>query len=228
MVDVAGARVVAVLTRAPSSGGKSRLFAALGCAPDPRLLTALLLDTLDGAAVPGVSRIVSVTPASACSEIASLVPSDVGVMPQIEGRLGERMQGTFASLFERGARAVALIGSDLPEIEPALIETAFQMLERDPGALVLGPAADGGYYLIGATRAPQVFDDIEWGSSDVLAQTKDAAAASGLRVSLLDALSDVDTPDDLRRVAQGVAASRTAVWVRDVAPISMKDGPKFS
>ena len=218
MVDVAGARVVAVLTRAPSSGGKSRLFAALGCAADAGLLSALLLDTLDGAALPGVARVVVVTPSSARGEIVSLVPPDVGVIPQVEGDLGQRMRGAFASLFEHGASAVVLIGSDVPDITPAPIDTAFQTLEREPDALVLGPAADGGYYLIGAARVPEVFDGIEWGSPEVLAQTKDAATASGIRVSLLDVLGDVDTAVDLRRAAAGGMARRTAAWVL------MKDG----
>jgi rSAM/selenodomain-associated transferase 1 len=214
MVDIAAARVVAVLTRAPSSGGKSRLFEALGCTPDPGLLSALLLDTLDGATAPGVSRVVSVTPASGCDEVASLVPATVDVMPQPDGSLGDRMRGTLAALFARGARAVALVGSDLPELTPVVIEAAFSRLERDQDSLVLGPAADGGYYLIAATRVPDVFDGITWGSRGVLAQTKDAAAASGIPVFLLDMLADVDTPDDLRRVGGTLAASRTAAWMR--------------
>ena len=222
MVDVAGARVVAILTRAPSSGGKTRLFEALGCAPDPRLLTALLLDTIDGTAAPGVSRVVAVTPASGCGEVASLVPPDVDVIPQLsgssDGTLGERMRRTFVSLLDKGSRAVVLIGSDLPAMTPAIVATAFEILDRDPDALVLGPAADGGYYLIGATRVPPVFDGIEWGSDAVLAHTTAAAAIAGLRVSLLDALTDVDTPDDLQQVARERPASRTAAWVRDGRP----------
>lgn len=214
MVDVAGARVVAVLTRAPSSGGKTRLFAALGCVSDPRLLTALLLDTLDGAAAPDISRVVSVTPASACDEVASLVPRGVGVMPQSSGELGERMRGAFASLFESGARAVVVIGSDLPAITPSIVAAAFEILERDVDALVLGPAADGGYYLVGATRVPPVFDGIEWGSDAVLAQTQAAAARAGLRVSVVETLTDIDAIDDLRRLGEGLPASRTAAWLR--------------
>lgn len=217
-MDVAAARVVAVLTRAPSSGGKTRLFAALGRAPDPRLLTALLLDTLDGAAAPAAVRVVSVTPASACDEIASLVPPGIGVIPQSPGTLGERMRSTFASIFAQGASSVVLIGSDLPEITPSIIAAAFRALERDPGTLVLGPAADGGYYLIGATKVPPVFDGIEWGSDAVLAQTRAAAAAAGLAVSLVDTLGDVDTLADLERLAQARPASRTV--------ISLKDGRK--
>ena len=216
MVDVAVARVVAVLTRAPSSGGKTRLFEALGRAPDPRLSTALLLDTLDGAAAPGVTRVVSVTPASACDEVASLIAPGIGVMPQSDGGLGERMRRAFASLFERGAGAVVLIGSDLPAITPSIVAAAFEILDNDADALVLGPAADGGYYLIGATSVPPVFDGIEWGSAAVLARTQAAAAIAGLRVSLVDILADVDTRDDLHRIAEARPASRTAAWVRDV------------
>jgi hypothetical protein len=213
MVDVAGAHVVALLTRAPASGGKSRLFTALGCAPDSRLLAALLLDTLDGAAAPGVVRIVSVSPASACDEVAALVPPGVGVIAQPEGTLGERMRSAFARLFDAGARAVAVIGSDLPEMRPAIVTSAFEMLERDPAALVIGPAADGGYYLMAATHVPNVFEGIEWGTADVLAQTRRAAAASGLACVCVDPLADVDTPGDLERVGRGLGGSRTAAWI---------------
>jgi rSAM/selenodomain-associated transferase 1 len=215
MVDVAAARVVALLTRAPSSGGKTRVFDALGRAPDPNLLTALLLDTLDAVALPGITRVVSVTPASACAEIVSLVPDDVSVVPQSDGNLGERMRGVFASLAAGGARAVAMIGSDVPEVTPAIVARAFAVLERDPGALVLGPAADGGYYLVAATGVPEVFTAIAWSTDAVLSQTLTAAASAGLRVTLLDRLSDVDTPDDLRRVAERLPASRTAAWLKD-------------
>ena len=95
MVDAADAPVVAVLTRAPSSGGKTRLFASLGLPPDPALLTALLLDTLDGAAAPGVRRVVAVTPPESCDEVRRIV-GDVEVMPQPHGDLGDRMRGVMA------------------------------------------------------------------------------------------------------------------------------------
>lgn len=216
MVDAADAHVLAVLTRAPSSGGKSRLFAELGCPPDPRLLEALLLDTIAHAASPGVQQVVAVTPASACDEISKLV-REVDVIPQVDGDLGERMRAVMALLFERGARAVALVGSDLPHITPAAVAEAFDALASDPDALVLGPATDGGYYLVAATRIPDVFTGIEWGSARVLQQTRDAAVERGFHVRLLPTMSDVDTADDLRRVCVGDAApSRTTAWLRNV------------
>lgn len=215
MVDAADAPVLAILTRAPSSGGKTRLFASLGIPPDPTLLAALLLDTLDGAAASGVRRIIAVTPASACDDVRALVAGSGGVeiMPQPEGDLGERMHGTMTALFARGASAVALIGSDLPHIAGATIADACALVVRDPDALALGPAADGGYYLIAAQRVPDVFGGVEWGSGEVLAQTARAAAVHRFRVHYLETMADVDTVDDLHRVARSGRAPRTGAWL---------------
>ena len=212
MVDAADAPVVAVLTRAPSSRGKTRLFASLGVPPDPSLLTALLLDTLDGAAVPGVRRVVVVTPASACDEVRGIV-GDVEVIAQPDGDLGERMRATMTTLFARGAPAVALIGSDLPHLTAATIADACALVAKDPDALVLGPATDGGYYLVAARRVPDVFSGITWGSAQVLEQTERAAAAGRFHVYHLPTLADVDTAQDLRGAAHSGRALRTAAWL---------------
>jgi rSAM/selenodomain-associated transferase 1 len=227
MVDTAGA-ILAILTRAPSSGGKSRLFQALGMQPDVELLRCLLLDTLDGATLPALRRVLVVTPGSACDEVREIVseasrPSassptsqevSLDVMPQIEGDLGARMQAVMATLFREGATAVALIGSDLPHIVPRTIAETFHVLARDRDALVLGPAADGGYYLIASRRLPDVFAGIEWGSDRVFARTREAATIAGFHVHQLPVLSDVDTLDDLRAAAASGRALRTAAWAR--------------
>ena len=217
MVDVANADTVAVLTRAPSAGGKSRLFAALGRPPDPDLLAALLLDTIEGVTIPDVRVVVAVTPVKACDEVARLIvplskrPAPIQVIGQPEGDLGARMRGTMGRLLDAGARAVALVGSDLPSMTSAPIRAAFDRLAHDRDLLVLGPALDGGYYLIAATRVPPVFERIPWGSADVLDQTCAAAAEAGMRVHVVERLADVDTLEDLRGVAR---SSRTAGWMR--------------
>lgn len=223
MVDAANAPVVAVLTRAPSAGGKTRLFAALGVPPSRELLTALLLDTLDGASVSGVRRLVAVTPAGACAEVRRLV-GDLEVVPQPDGDLGARMQGTLAMLFAQGAATAALIGSDLPHITSGAVAEALAVVGRERDVLVLGPAADGGYYLIAARQLPPVFSGIEWGSARVLDQTERAALARGLRVHRLATLDDVDTIDGLRRAALSGRAARTAAWVRAHAPQVVANG----
>jgi len=243
MVDVTDA-VLAVLTRAPRHGGKTRLFAGLGRPPDPALLEALLLDTIEGATPDGVRVVVAVTPDAACDEIRTLLsrlkpaptnverlkpaptnvepaPANVLVMPQVDGDLGERMRAVMASLFKQGARAVALIGSDLPHLPASTVATAFDMLAADRDTLVLGPATDGGYYLVAATRVPAIFSGIEWGTARVLAQTERAAVTCGLHVQRLPALDDVDTADDLRRVVQRSAVPRTAAWLRATGRLGM-------
>jgi rSAM/selenodomain-associated transferase 1 len=212
MVGTAGAPVLAVLTRAPSSGGKTRLFASFGVPPDPRLLTALLLDTLDGGTVAGVRRVVAVTPASACDEVQAIV-GDAEVIAQPDGDLGVRMRTTMAALVARGAQAVVLVGSDLPHITAAVITDACARVMEAPETLVLGPANDGGYYLIAARRVPDVFSGIAWGSADVLMQTERAAITDGFRVHRLPAMTDVDTLDALRGAADTGRAPRTIAWL---------------
>lgn len=213
MVDLANADVVAVLTRAPGHGGKSRLFGALGIAPDEALLTALLLDTIDGVAGAGVRTVVAVTPPAAVDALAAAL-APLPVIGQTSGSLGERMRNTMQGLFDAGARRVALVGSDLPTITPNQIAQAFSALDRDPVSLVLGPAGDGGYYLIAAAQVPPVFDRIGWGSPSVLAETRASAVRAGLAVQEIDALRDVDTPADLRQVIVRAPQSRTAAWAR--------------
>jgi hypothetical protein len=208
VVDLSRPVVVAVLTRAPSAGGKRRLFAALKRPVDASLIEALLLDTLDGVAIQGSTRVVAVEPGEACDEVRDLVPRDVRVVPQSPGGLGDRMRALIADLLAGGADTVVLVGSDLPDITTEPILAAVSMLRSDPTSLVLGPATDGGYYLVGATRVPEVFDGIDWGSSRVLDATLSAARTAGIRVHLLEPLSDVDTLDDLL----AVTAPRTRAW----------------
>lgn len=213
MVDLAGADVVAILTRAPSSGGKSRLFAALRREPDPDLLTALLLDTVQNARAAGIRCVVAVEPETACREVQALVSADVVVIAQRGGTLGDRMRAAIAELLADGARAVALIGSDLPDIPPASIQAAFSALAADPRTVVLAPSADGGYSLVGASRVPDIFAAVEWGSERVLEQTVRAVSAAGLHLHLLDPLTDIDSPATLLARRGSTAAPRTARWL---------------
>jgi uncharacterized protein len=222
MVDPEAA-VLVVLTRAPSSIGKRRLFQTLNLPTDQALVRALLLDTLDGSALPGLRRLIAVTPASACGEVRD-VAGTIEVMSQADGDLGERMRAAMEALFREGATAVALIGSDLPHIDSAVVGEAFGVLAADHDALVLGPASDGGYYLIGARRVPDVFRDIAWGSNRVLTSTVRAACARGFRVYRLPAMSDVDTVDDLRTAVLSGRAPRVRAWVEAHVPYLIAGG----
>lgn len=120
---------------------------------------------------------------------------------QGEGDIGRRMARAFREAFDRGREAVVLVGSDIPGITAALLASAFERLAA--GTVVLGPADDGGYYLVGLTRpgfqkaAAALFDDMAWGTSTVLAESCRRLEGLGLAVDLLEALADVDRPEDL-------------------------------
>lgn len=110
--------------------------------------------------------------------------------------LGERMKNAFEDTFDEGENSVILIGSDCLELTPTIIDEAFSKLQGVD--LVIGPAADGGYYLIGMKEMhASLFQNISWGSGDVLRRTLEAAVNKSLTFQLLDELSDVDNEDDL-------------------------------
>ncbi|HND87700.1 MAG TPA: TIGR04282 family arsenosugar biosynthesis glycosyltransferase [Saprospiraceae bacterium] len=114
---------------------------------------------------------------------------------QSPGDLGERMAAAFRQAFEAGARRAVIIGSDCPQLDGPALQVAFEML--DTADIVLGPASDGGYYLLGMKHlAPALFQGIAWSTGSVLQQTLAASRAAGLSVTLLPMLRDVDTLED--------------------------------
>ena len=116
---------------------------------------------------------------------------------QISGDLGLRMAEAFAASFKQGYTRIVIIGTDCPDLKASHMTRAFESLRCND--LVLGPAADGGYYLIGLSRQEQsVFTGIPWGSAGVLKETLAIAAQKGLSIDLLETLSDVDRPEDLK------------------------------
>jgi len=121
---------------------------------------------------------------------------------QGRGDIGQRMQRALVDGFQNGHTSIVIIGSDIPDISTAIIDRAFAALEKTN--LVLGPAGDGGYYLIGLQKAdqdqayPELFEGIDWGTHRVLSQTIAAADQLGIGYALLDTLQDVDRPEDLK------------------------------
>jgi rSAM/selenodomain-associated transferase 1 len=115
---------------------------------------------------------------------------------QSEGDIGCRMASAFQASFQAGMNSVVLIGTDCPDLNAKLIAQAFQELEQHD--LVLGPAQDGGYYLIGLHRLiPELFTGISWSTAEVLKQTQSIAQKIELAVAYLPLLSDIDRPEDL-------------------------------
>src|SRR5678815_3132957 len=114
---------------------------------------------------------------------------------QGEGDLGERLAHAFAEAFANGFTQVAAIGSDCPEVTVDDVSQGWRALGRHD--VVLGPAADGGYWLIGLKAGMDgIFEKIDWSTSRVLEQTLDWVKANGKSCHLLRELRDVDTEED--------------------------------
>ena len=215
-----------VMARVPSgSRGKSRLAHDLG-GDHLELRRALLLDTLDAArGVVDADLFVACEPAELMGEMRALVGEGARLFPQQGDTLGDRMRNAFGHVFAAGYSSVVMIGSDLPSLPSSHLAHAFRSLRDRQDAVAIGPASDGGYYLIGLCRpCPVLFTSIPWSTADVLTATTSIAETSGLTVSLVSPWHDVDTVDDLRRVLRDPhGATRTRAWAaahRDVAQLA--------
>ncbi len=124
--------------------------------------------------------------------------------PQGEGDLGARLGAAFKQNFAVGRAGAIAIGSDCPALGTAHLAAALKALQS--ADVVLGPATDGGYYLVGLRQPqPALFEAIAWGTGQVLAQTLAAATSHGLAVELLIPLTDIDRPEDLPQWEQILA-----------------------
>jgi rSAM/selenodomain-associated transferase 1 len=188
-----------VFAREPIAGRvKRRLIPALGVDGAARLYRTLLDIALDAAnAVPGVKRELwyagSPLEGGVCAELASR--NGMALRRQPAGNLGVRMAAAMSEALTHSGRVV-LIGSDCPDYSPEFLTAAFAALDKVEA--VLGPAADGGYVLIGLRRmAPELFTDIPWGGGRVLGCTRTALWGLGWTWTELPTLRDLDRPGDL-------------------------------
>jgi uncharacterized protein len=191
--------VLMVFLKDPRPGAvKTRLARAIGDVLAARLYRALAEAEVTGTLPRGdtYSRLFFFAPVGAGPAIARWFPGET-LLPQSSGDLGERMAAAFAEVFARGARRACIVGTDVPWVDRAVVEDALQSL--DDHDLVLGPAHDGGYYLLATDRPrPELFTGIAWSTPSVLATTAERAGALGLSVRLLPLLPDIDTAEDLR------------------------------
>lgn len=222
-------KVVVVMTRAPRPAGaavaapgvetampdapKTRLAPVLpGLDEREALQRALLADVLAVARrVAGVLVRIAVTPGAAPDAFAALGVAAGHVIEQRGASLGDRERAVFEDLFRRGARQVLLIGADIPLLTPSVLEEAFAGLAASATQVVLGPASDGGYYLLGlnAPKVPDLFTGVRWGTKYALMDTLRRCEFEARRVTLLPILDDLDEPDDLARLREQLAAEPT-------------------
>jgi uncharacterized protein len=115
---------------------------------------------------------------------------------QADGDLGSKMKTAFKSLFAEGYSKIVIIGSDCFELTSAKIEEAFSKLEKNNA--VIGPAKDGGYYLLGLKKLiPALFENISWSTENVFSESLHIIKQKNLQFHVLPTLTDVDTIDDL-------------------------------
>ncbi|MCL4177247.1 MAG: TIGR04283 family arsenosugar biosynthesis glycosyltransferase [Verrucomicrobia bacterium] len=193
-------RILVVFTRYPLPGrAKTRLIPLLGAGPAASLQRKMTEQTVHVARCLSARKGVRVEirfDGASTRAMRHWLGSGLRLRSQGEGDLGQRIARGFDTAFASGNQQVVVIGTDSPELDPSLLAQAFGALEQSD--LVLGPARDGGYYLIGLNRsAPGLFGGIPWGTEQVLSATLSCAARLGLRHALLPALDDVDRPTDL-------------------------------
>lgn len=200
------ARVLGVFAKQPVAGAvKTRLAVATSAEWAERVAAAFLHDTLDRLATIEARRVLAFAPDGARDYFAGVAGDRFELLPQGADDLGQRMARFFAGQIAAGAAATVLVGSDSPSLPLSFVCQAFDELA---GAdLVLGPATDGGYYLIGCgARLPPVFEGVVWSSPRVLAATIARLADPAWRVALLPPWYDVDTWEDWQMFCGHVAA----------------------
>jgi uncharacterized protein len=177
---------------------KTRLAATLGLHAALRIYRRLAEHAVTEARelAPGVRLRVHHTPAAAREAVAAWLGGDADYLPQHDGDLGQRLADAFAQAFAAGFRRVVVIGSDLPALTADHLRDAFHRLQSTDA--VIGPARDGGYWLLGLARPiPDVFSGIDWSTDAVFAQTLRRLADAGIEPARLPELTDVDEAGDL-------------------------------
>lgn len=193
-----------IMARAPRAGeAKTRLEPLLGPHGCARLQSELIRHTAGWAARAAGRTWLAFTPPDAHPEFIGLIPRTVGLFPQPGGDLGERMRRATEFVFRAHRGAVAVVGTDVPELGPVHLRLVEQGLAAGHDACVI-PTLDGGYALIALARpTPAAFElpPEAWGGPAVLELTLRALQAARRSCVLLEPVRDLDTPEDARYVA---------------------------
>ena len=212
MTNSAPSTALVIFAKAPIPGQvKTRLCPPLTPDEAATLHGSFVLDTLERTQVAVTKFKLPFDRYLACAPSATHVffkimeeRQRVRVMDQIGDDLGARMNHAFEILFARGYHRVLIVGTDVPTLPLDYFKQALSLLDHHD--LVLGPAIDGGYYLIALTRVvPELFSGIPWSTDQVLTLTREKAATLGLQTALLEPWRDVDTLTDLQTLIDACA-----------------------
>jgi rSAM/selenodomain-associated transferase 1 len=207
-----------VFTKAPIAGMvKTRMFPHVSFEEAAKLQHAFLADTLaKGFAQPGVKVCLAYTPPEALEMLeASFGKENLLYLAQEGADLGERMSRAFDAGFGMGCGRVLIVGSDVPTLPEQFIQAAFDGLKD--ADVVIGPAKDGGYYLIGMKEPnPAMFEGITWSGPKVFGMTLKRAEWLKLKVFELPELQDVDSFTDLKLLLDEPLPPNTGRRVREL------------
>ena len=205
---------VAVMAKASIPGrSKTRLVPPLTAAEACAFNTAFLQDVATNILTAGkqasVAGYMAFGPPDAVGFFHANLPSGIGLIECWLPNFGDCLFGAITHLFGLGHAAAVVLNSDSPTLPTALLVETAMMLAREGDRAVLGPSTDGGYYLLGLKSAHRrLFDDIDWSTERVAAQTLQRAREIGLPVHVLPAWYDVDERDALRRLLGELCAGR--------------------
>jgi len=196
-------RCLLFFVRSPEKGNvKSRLAAAIGDELTVKLYKSFVLQMLSTLKKGNFPFYICFYPKDALKNLKRWLGNQFHYIPQMGADLGERMRNGFTEAFQMGFKRVVLIGSDIPDLPLEFIQEAFTSLEQKDA--VIGPAYDGGYYLIGfkdETFSPQVFEGIAWGTRTVFDETVKKIKRFRRLAHILPYQRDMDTVEDLKYLA---------------------------
>jgi uncharacterized protein len=193
------ARII-LFCRYPSPGKvKTRLIPALGAVGAARLQKALLLRTAAQTEISAERNDAAVEvrfTGSSKRAFEALLKKKWRYTPQGSGDLGVRMDRAIRAAIEEGVSRVVLVGADIPRLSAKVLDEGLDALRRRDA--VIGPAEDGGYYLIGMRRpCAEIFKDMPWGTGAVCRLTEARLLSRRVRFEMLEVLADLDRPEDL-------------------------------
>jgi len=181
---------------------KSRLASVIGDEPAAKLYRDFIIQMLSTLKTGDFPLYICLYPKNALKGLKEWLGNKHHYIPQKGKELGERMRNGFMEAFSMGHKRVVLIGSDIPDLPLEFVEEAFTSLKKKDA--VIGPALDGGYYLIGfkdKTFSPQVFERMAWGTETVFDETMKALKKLRRKVHTLPYQRDIDTVEDLRNLS---------------------------
>ena len=228
---------IGIICKAPQPGhSKTRLAAAIGAVAASELSACFLRDV--AASIEAVPEALGrrgygvYAPAGTEDVMRRLLPAGFGLLLQAGNDLGDVLHGATRALLERGHDGVLLVNGDSPTLPSRLLIQAVEAL-REPGdRMVLGPASDGGYYLIGLKQPHRhLFTQIAWGTETVAHATRERAAEIGLATTLLPEWYDVDDIETLGWLQEELAGHSSRFHGGGFAPATrafLEAGPQIS